>query len=610
MRTRWQTVSNAWQSVRPAELSATGDVTLEPLDDASIFSGGALPDHSLYTLSLTADWTNALAFRLAALTDDRLPQKSMGRHEDGDFTVTDFSVLIEAADGTAIERVPFTLAWADFSMGGYEVKKAVDDNPDTGWAVAAYEATNRVNRAAVFVAERPFGFGLGSKYTIRLEHNSSRAQHLLGRFRLSVAGGDATDHRALAEIPDKVRGLVVSGAGGRVDEAVKEVAKHFRSITPLLAEVRKEVDELKKRLPKDIPTTLVMQPVKEPREMHVMVRGNFLNRGDKVEAGVPAVLHPLPPGEPVNRLTFARWLVAPENPLVGRVVMNRFWAAFFGGGIVETSEEFGAQGEPPMHPELLDWLATEFPRRGWSQKEMHRLIVTSAAYRQAAVTTPEKLAKDPFNRLLARGPRFRMEAEMLRDYTLAVAGLLDHTVGGPSVFPFQPEGVWNNPYSSDKWEVSKEGGKFRRGLYTFWRRTAPYASFMAFDAPSREVACERRPRSNTPVQSLVTLNDPAFVVAANGLARRVLVEGGVEDSRRLDYAVLRVLARRANETEQVEFGKLLAASRRKFAADPAAAEKLVGVGLPKPGDGDLKELAAWTVVANVLLNLDEALTKG
>jgi hypothetical protein len=290
--------------------------------------------------------------------------------------------------------------------------------------------------------------------------------------------------------------------------------------------------------------------------------------------------------------------------------MNRFWAAFFGRGIVETSEEFGSQGEPPTHPELLNWLATEFPRRGWSQKQMHRLIVTSAAYRQAAVTTPEKLAADPFNRLLSRGPRFRMEAEMLRDYTLAAAGLLDQTVGGPSVFPFQPEGVWNNPYSSDKWEVSQNGGRFRRGLYTFWRRTAPYASFMAFDAPSREVACERRSRSNTPVQSLVTLNDPAFVVAANSLARRVVADGGDTDASRLDYAVLRVLARHATGTEQMELGKLLAASRKKFAADPGAGEKLVSVGLPKPADGDLTELAAWTVVANVLLNLDEALTKG
>jgi len=329
-----------------------------------------------------------------------------------------------------------------------------------------------------------------------------------------------------------------------------------------------------------------------------------------VEPSVPEALHAWPAGQPVDRLNFARWLVSPENPLVGRVTMNRMWSAFFGNGLVTTSEEFGSQGEPPSHPELLDWLATELVRRGWSMKEMNRVIVNSATYRQAAVATPEKLEKDPFNRLLSRGPRFRMEAEMLRDYTLAVAGLLDRTVGGPSVFPHQPEGVWNNPYSSDKWELSKDGDQFRRGLYTFWRRTAPYASFMAFDAPSREIACERRPRSNTPVQSLVTLNDPAFMAAANGLARQVMAHGGETFESRLDHAVLRSLSRRATAGERLEFGRLFETSRKKFAADPEAAAKLTTIGL-KAGDVEnVADLAAWAVVANVLLNLDEALTKG
>ncbi|HAV62191.1 MAG TPA: hypothetical protein DCY13_07475, partial [Verrucomicrobiales bacterium] len=266
------------------------------------------------------------------------------------------------------------------------------------------------------------------------------------------------------------------------------------------------------------------------------------------------------------------------------------------------------------HPELLDWLATEFVRQDWSLKAMHRLIVSSATYRQASVTTPEKLEADPFNRLLSRGPRFRMEAEMLRDYTLAVSGLLDRKIGGPSVFPHQPDGVWNNPYSNDKWELSKDGDQYRRGLYTFWRRTAPYASFMAFDAPSREVACERRPRSNTPVQSLVTLNDPAFVAAANGLARLILAEGGDSFESRLDYAVLRTLSRHANAGDRSAFRRLHEATRARYLADKAAAEKLIAVGLPKADeDGapeNSAELATWAVIANVLLNLDEALTKG
>lgn len=610
LRAKGQKLGAAWQVLPPATMSTTNGVTLEQQADGSIFAGGELPDNSLYELTATSDGAKYQAFRLEALTDERLPLGSSGRHEEGDFTVTDFRVLIESADGTAVEQVPFSLAWADFSMNGYEVRKAVDDSDTSGWAIAAYEEKNRTNRFAVFVAERPFGFGPGSRYTIRIHQNSSRAQHLLGRFRLALAGGDPADHRALGEVPDKIRGLVLADATDRGEDQRTEVAKHFRSITPLLADTRNQLAELRKQLPQGIPSTLVLEAVEEPRETHVMLRGNFLDKGDKVEPGVPAVLHPWPEGEPVNRLTFARWLVAPENPLVGRVTMNRLWEAFFGTGIVITSEEFGSQGEPPSHPELLDWLAQELVRTGWSLKAMNRAIVTSATYRQAAVTTPDKLERDPFNRLFSRGPRFRMEAEMLRDYTLAVSGLLDRTVGGPSVFPHQPEGVWNNPYNSDRWELSKDGDKFRRGLYTFWRRTAPYASFMAFDAPSREVACERRARSNTPVQSLVTLNDPAFVVAANSLARQVVALGGETFADRLDYAVLRTLARHANREELAEFGHLYEASRVKFEHDSNAAEQLVSIGLPKPDHGNLIELAAWMVVANVLLNLDEALSKG
>ncbi len=610
LRAKAQKLGAAWQVLPPVTMNTTNGVTLELQADGSIFSAGELPDNSLYELTATSDGAEHQAFRLEALTDERLPHGSSGRHEEGDFTVTDFRVLIESADGTAVEQVPFNLAWADFSMNGYDVRRAVDDSDTSGWAIAAYEEKNRTNRFAVFVAERPFGFGPGSRYTIRIHQNSSRAQHLLGRFRLSLADGDPADHRALSEVPDKIRGLVLAEPTDRGEDQRKELAKHFRSITPLLADARKQLDELRKQLPQGIPSTLVLEAVKEPRETHVMRRGNFLDKGDKVEPGVPEVLHPWPEGEPVNRLTFARWLVAPENPLVGRVTMNRLWEALFGTGIVITSEEFGTQGEPPSHPELLDWLAQEFVRAGWSLKAMNRAIVTSATYRQAAVTTPEKLERDPFNRLFSRGPRFRMEAEMLRDYTLAASGLLDRTVGGPSVFPHQPEGVWNNPYNSDRWELSKDGDKFRRGLYTFWRRTAPYASFMAFDAPSREVACERRTRSNTPVQSLVTLNDPAFVVAANSLARQVVALGGETFADRLDYAVLRTLARHANREELAEFGHLYEASRVKFEHDSNAAEQLVSIGLPKPDHVNLIELAAWMVVANVLLNLDEALSKG
>jgi hypothetical protein len=307
----------------------------------------------------------------------------------------------------------------------------------------------------------------------------------------------------------------------------------------------------------------------------------------------------------------ACWLVDPDNPLVGRVMMNRIWARYFGRGLVETSEDFGAQGEPPTHPELLDWLATELVRQGWSLKAMHRLIVTSATYRQSSRVTPALYQRDQFNRLLARGPRFRMAAEMVRDNALAVSGLLRRKVGGPSVFPYQPEGVWFNPYSTDRWVMSTGGDQYRRGLYTFWRRTAPYATFMAFDAPSREVCCERRNRTNTPLQALATLNDKAFVDPAAALARRMMAEAPGCDRDRAVHGFRLCVARRPTAAELELLLRLYRDNQEKYQKDPAAARALATSGIgPPPPEMDPARLAAWTVVANVLLNLDETVTKG
>ncbi len=289
-------------------------------------------------------------------------------------------------------------------------------------------------------------------------------------------------------------------------------------------------------------TTMVMQELPQPRETHVLIRGSHNVKGERVTAGVPKVLHPLSPNQPTNRLGLAQWLVDPRNPLVGRVIMNRTWAQYFGRGIVETSEDFGVQGEPPSHPELLAWLAKELVRQGWSLKAMHRLIVTSATYRQSSRVTPDRLERDPYNRLFSRGPRFRMEAEMVRDQSLALSGLLKRTIGGPSVFPYQPDGIWFAPYSSERWTESRNGDQYRRALYTYWRRSAPYPAFLTFDAPSREVCCERRSRTNTPLQALATLNDPAFVQPAAALAQRILDESRGTVADRAAYGFRLVLA--------------------------------------------------------------------
>jgi hypothetical protein len=287
------------------------------------------------------------------------------------------------------------------------------------------------------------------------------------------------------------------------------------------------------------------------------------------------------------------------------------WAQYYGRGFVETSEDFGVQGELPTHPELFDWLATELVEQKWSLKAMHRLIVTSATYRQSSRVTRDLWERDQYNRLLARGPRFRMDAEMVRDNVLAISGLLNRKLGGPSVFPYQPDGVWANPYSGDRWAMSTNGEQYRRGLYTFWRRTAPYAAFMAFDAPSREVCTDRRPRTNTPLQALATLNDRAFVECASTLARRMMTEAKGPGKERAIYGFRLCVSRAPTEIEVEHLLRLYQENLEKYRKDPAAAKKLATGGLPEPPkELDLAELAAWTVVANILLNLDETITKG
>ncbi len=357
---------------------------------------------------------------------------------------------------------------------------------------------------------------------------------------------------------------------------------------------------------------MVELPPKQHRQTHLMVKGNYLNRGEKVEPGVPAAFHPLPKDKPVNRLAVARWLVDPNNPLTARVAVNRYWAALFGTGLVETEEDFGTQGDMPSHPELLDWLATEYVRLGWDTKAFLKLLVTSATYRQAPKATPEKLAKDPRNRLLSRGPRFRLEAEMVRDQALALSGLLSRKTHGPSVYPPQPPGLWQAAFNGQRtWPASQGEDRYRRGLYTFWRRTVPYPSLATFDATSRETCTVRRIRTNTPLQALVTLNDPVYVECAQALARRIVKEGGTTTEERARFGLQLCLCR-PPRTEQVQqVMELFQTEREHYRKDPKAALALATEPLgPLPAGMDAAELAAWTVVANVLLNMDAVLMKG
>jgi hypothetical protein len=371
----------------------------------------------------------------------------------------------------------------------------------------------------------------------------------------------------------------------------------------------------------EIPTTLVMEEMDPPRPTYMLTRGDFRNPGERVGPGTPAFLPGLPSG-PTNRLALARWLVSPENPLPARVTVNRYWALFFGNGLVKSINDFGSQGEWPSHPDLLDWLAVRFQKGTpggrqaggagaagpWDMKAMVRLFVTSATYRQSAVVSPEKQERDPYNRLLARGPRIRLDAEFIRDNALAVAGLLNNQVGGPSVKPYQPPGLWDG---TDSVFVQDHGDLlYRRGMYVFWRRSAHYPPFATFDAPNREVCTFMRPRTQTPLQSLVLMNDPGFVEAARVLAQRVQREEPADADRQLVRAFRHTLGRAPAPDELGVLQKTYRQQLDTFQADPASAEKLLKVGeYPLPGSGATPELAALTTVANVLLNLNETITK-
>jgi hypothetical protein len=428
-----------------------------------------------------------------------------------------------------------------------------------------------------------------------------------------------------AGLPENVKAIIRLDRSKRTEAQVNELRTYFvgnaySKTSTLLGPLRAQFEAAEKKrkaIEGQFPTTLIFREKPgEPKPAFLLNRGEYDQRRDKVGRAVPAFLPPLPSGAPVNRLGFAQWLIAPDHPLTARVAVNRFWLQVFGTGIVKTAEDFGAQGEPPSHPELLDWLAVQFREDGWDVKRFMKRLVMSATYRQTSRMTPEGLAKDPANRLLARGPRFRLDAEMLRDQAFFTAGLLVESVGGPSVKPPQPPGLWEAVAYTDSdtahFIADTESTKVhRRSLYTFWKRTSPPPQMTTFDAPSREACLVRRERTNTPLQALVILNEPQFVEAARALAQRTLHEGGSTTEDRLTYMFRLVVARYPDAQELAELGAALRDLMSHYAKQADAAKHLIAIG-QAPIDSAINpnELAAWTMVGNVILNLDEAITKG
>jgi mono/diheme cytochrome c family protein len=620
-----------WTALNPSEISADNGATLTRLDDRSILATGANPDTETYTVVARTSLQNVTGVRLEALPHEKSPRGGPGRDIYGNFILNSFEVEVSPAGSPSeTRRLKFKEAKADEYLDAYRGTSAptnftpanlLDEMNEVGWGVDALKRDERLAYQLVLTLDKPLTMEGEALLKVRLKFGSEfNRRQSIGRFRLSVTSTQSPTF--VVGLPAELRPILAIPPARR-DAAQKEsLTKEFLAVTPLLKAERDRLAKLQGGLYAiRIDRALVMRERAsfERPSTFLRARGSYTNIGEKVYADTPAVLPPMPANHMPNRLGLAYWLVDEENPLTSRVTVNRLWEQIFGRGLVETSEDFGMQGERPSHPELLDWLAVEFMnptlnagdgatgRRGdganpqsairnpqsmgWSMKSMLRLIVTSATYRQSSKITPALRERDPYNRLLAHGPRFRVEAEMVRDIGLAASGLLNRAVGGPSVNP--------SP-------ATRPEDRYRRGLYTSIRRTTPPPSMTAFDSPSREFCTVRRPRTNTPLQALTVLNDPVFFDFARGMARRAMAEAGPELRDRLIYGFRLCVSRRPNEKEFEELAALYQRQFARFAKDGAAARALLK---DANAQTNLPELAAWTVVSNTLLSLDETLTK-
>jgi mono/diheme cytochrome c family protein len=568
-----------WTPVIASKLTADGGAVLkQDAPTALIMASGPNPLRETYTIESKVNKPQITGLRIEAVpAPGVLPRNGPGRDAYGNFILTRAQVEV---NGKPVE------------VSRYLADDGRVNTATQLWIVDASKEDERLPRQMVLVFKEPVKLTAEAVVRLRLSAESDLVGQSLGQFRVSVSS--SYDPSAIVKVRHNLRPLLDSGS-----DPEQKLATYFRTISTKLAPVRDELREIRNQLDRlDIPSALIMAEGPDTPSDFVRIRGGFSAKADKVFADVPAVLGGLPPDLPRNRLGLAKWLVSRENPLTARVTVNRIWEQYFGRGLVETPEDFGSQGERPTHPELLDWLAVELMDHNWSLKHIHRLIATSTAYKQTSRVTPELLQSDPYNRLISRGPRFRMEAEMIRDTALASSGLLSRKVGGPSVFPYQPPGIWDVPYSDDKWIESKGEDRYRRGLYTFVRRSAMYPSMLNFDATSREQCVVRRVRTNTPMQALTTLNDPAFFETAQALARRIQAEATSEADRvKLGF---RLVTARAAKPAEVD--RLLSWRQGEVAYFKSHTDEATKLG----GDA---EKASWTMLANVLLNLDEALTK-
>ncbi|MDZ4861347.1 MAG: DUF1553 domain-containing protein [Candidatus Hydrogenedentes bacterium] len=603
---------NEWAMTLPESATSEKGVMLVSNSDVSITASGPDPDHDVFTITIPVNQPTVTALRLEVFANAKTGKLTRGSG-NGNFVLTGFEVAVA---GATEQPVAIASASADFEQPDFPIAATLDADPATGWAVSGHEKPN-INHFAMFTFAQPVAGGPGTKLIVRMKHESEFPKHLIAQFRLSLSSLASPTLASAATLDAKLTSTVLKPETKRSGEETEELSKYYRGIAPELAETRTQIAEKQLRLSelkRDIATTLVTRAV-EPREIKVLPRGDFLNTaGDVVLPATPAFLARIESTDRrLTRLDLAQWLVARDNPLPARVTVNRFWQTMFGAGLSKALDDLGARGEWPVNPDLLDWLAAEFMDSGWDVKHVMRLIATSATYRQSSQAPPEVIAADPFNRYYARQSTIRLAAEQVRDGALRVAGLLSPKVGGRNVFPYQPEGYYvdTNTFSEPaRWDTSPGEDQYRRGMYTFWKRSFLHPTMLAFDAPTREECTAERVTSNTPLQALALLNDPSYVEAARVFAQHIIAEGGATAESRLRFAFRRALSRNPSADEVNVLTELCGKHYDEYIKDADAAAKIIAVGqAPLPVDPNAAELAAWTSVARTILNLHETITR-
>ncbi|MBI3417385.1 MAG: PSD1 domain-containing protein [Verrucomicrobia bacterium] len=606
-----------WTNQMPLRAESSDGATLEIQTNTSIIATGKVPKSATYTVTIPANLDRITALRLETSTDELFPGNSITPFGTT-FVLSEFEVSMARGKDAKPRAVKIARAVADSAYPGFPVQALLDGKVETGWAFGDRPPTD--HRAAFIFAEAISG-GPDVTFTVRLKHDPAYPRQLVGKFRLSLTSFDYVAPQK-SNMPEDVFKALHLAAAERKEEHTNAVVKFYRSVAPELEPLARKLSSLlaeRDLITGRLPTMLVSLKT-EPRTMRVLPRGNWMDdSGTEVQPAVPHFLRqPETGNQRPTRLDLANWIVSPENPLTARVFVNRLWRLFFGTGLSRTLDDLGSQGEWPTHPELLDWLASEFMQpttaanvHPWDVKHIVRLIVTSHTYQQTSISNPTLDERDPFNRLLARQTRFRLDAELVRDNALAVSGLLVEKLGGPSAHPYQPEGYYA-ALNFPRREYAPDTGDnlYRRGLYTHWQRTFLHPSLLAFDAPSREECTVNRVNSNTPLQALVLLNDPIYVEAARVFAENILRKSGRDFDQRLKWAYERALARAPSAQETRLLSELHGKQLTHFQSKQSDALALISTG-EKPVARDLNapELAAWTSVARAILNLHETISR-